>query len=208
MFHQIVLLTTAVISTQTSTQTGMCWKTNRPQPTTTTTTVAPVKTDPPKPVVKPAPKPAPPVNKPTIQNVVQQVAQQVVQAVGDFGCLAIHNTARAAVGAPPLTYSSSLASTAQSWSDTMASTGSFHHSGRSGENIYMGDDSSCVGAMTAWLAEKANYGGQPIDGNFGVYGHYTQIVWKETTQVGCGRKNGYVTCNYSPAGNILGVSAY
>ncbi|KAJ3255790.1 hypothetical protein HK103_006048 [Boothiomyces macroporosus] len=202
MLHQIVLLASTVISTQT----GMCWKTNRPKPTSTTTTVAPVKTLPPAP--KPAPPAPKPVAKPNFQSVVSQVAQQVQQAVGDFGCLALHNTARALVGAPPLTYSSQLASTAQSWSDTMAATGSFHHSGRSGENIYMGDDSSCAGAMTAWLAEKANYSGQPIDGNFGIYGHYTQIVWKETTQVGCGRKNGYVTCNYSPAGNILGVSAY
>ncbi|KAJ3272910.1 hypothetical protein HDV01_005107 [Terramyces sp. JEL0728] len=199
MLH-IVLLASTVIS---QTQTGMCWKTNRPQPTTTA--AAPVKTPPPKPAapVHPAPQP-----KPAVQNVVSQVVQQVQQAAGDFGCLALHNTARALVGAPPLTYSSSLASIASGWSNTMAATNSFHHSGRSGENIYMGDDSSCAGAMAAWLAEKAHYGGQPIDGNFAVYGHYTQIVWKESTQVGCGRKNGYVTCNYSPAGNILGVTAY
>lgn len=47
-------------------------------------------------------------------------------------------------------------------------------------------------------------------------GHYTQIVWRTSTQLGCGVatcKNGQATediwiCNYAPAGNIIGRAPY
>eukprot|EP00111_Clytia_hemisphaerica_P015714 TCONS_00046413-protein len=43
-------------------------------------------------------------------------------------------------------------------------------------------------------------------------GHFTQVVWKESTKLGCGAakasRNGmegyYVCCRYSPAGNMMG----
>jgi len=44
-------------------------------------------------------------------------------------------------------------------------------------------------------------------------GHYTQMVWRTSTQVGCASvtcSNGkvLVVCNYSPAGNTMGQKAY
>jgi pathogenesis-related protein 1 len=44
-------------------------------------------------------------------------------------------------------------------------------------------------------------------------GHYTQIVWADTTEVGCGMsvcedKGQIWTCDYYPAGNIVGQRPY
>lgn len=47
--------------------------------------------------------------------------------------------------------------------------------------------------------------------------HYTQIVWAESTMIGCGltkykESNGwnsvYLVCNYSPSGNFQGQPIY
>jgi hypothetical protein len=47
-------------------------------------------------------------------------------------------------------------------------------------------------------------------------GHFTQVVWKKSTQLGCGAAEGtatldgttfnafYVVCHYNPAGNMRG----
>jgi hypothetical protein len=44
-------------------------------------------------------------------------------------------------------------------------------------------------------------------------GHYTQIIWRNTTEVGCGMatcSNGSEiwVCNYNPPGNYLRQNAY
>ena len=47
-------------------------------------------------------------------------------------------------------------------------------------------------------------------------GHYTQVVWRNTTEIGCGVatcKEGALTwdiwiCNYAPPGNIAGQKPY
>ncbi|KAF8888246.1 CAP domain-containing protein [Infundibulicybe gibba] len=58
----------------------------------------------------------------------------------------------------------------------------------------------------------------PLDNNPGfssATGHFTQVVWKGTTQVACAVANcgagtifsqasGYVVCRYSPPGNVIG----
>ena len=53
-----------------------------------------------------------------------------------------------------------------------------------------------------------------IDPSLLQYDHYTQVVWNETTRIGCGIAYGcprwYTTfvCNYWPAGNFLGRRAW
>ncbi len=39
------------------------------------------------------------------------------------------------------------------------------------------------------------------DPNFDKYGHFTQVVWKNTTKIGCASGQYGTVCNYSPWGN-------
>ncbi len=45
-------------------------------------------------------------------------------------------------------------------------------------------------------------------GNWADVGHYTQLIWPRTQEVGCavakGAVNDVLVCRYSPAGNIVG----
>ncbi|OTB01316.1 hypothetical protein M426DRAFT_323585 [Hypoxylon sp. CI-4A] len=87
-----------------------------------------------------------------------------------------------------------------------------HHSGGPyGENLALGcsDATSCV---DMWASEVAEYDyGDPGFGE--TTGHFTQLVWRDTTDVGCGAKlcpgNGgwYLACEYWPRGNIIGAFA-
>ena len=60
------------------------------------------------------------------------------------------------------------------------------------------------------------YGQANPGGDFEAYGHYTQLVWKGTQQVGChtarcaagtifSMASWYTVCNYYPAGNMDGA---
>lgn len=65
-------------------------------------------------------------------------------------------------------------------------------------------------ATDAWYDEIADYDydnpGNAILGG-GPIGHFTQIVWTSTTKVGCGHVGNFVTCRYSPPGNVGGQYA-
>lgn len=137
--------------------------------------------------------------------------------------LQLHNRARAEVRVAPLTWSADLASYAQQWADHLAAnkcdiehrpeTGKFKQ--KYGENLFMGTTAaySVEDAVQSWLDEKSAYpGGALRPSIWHDAGHYTQVVWKNTTQVGCAEAfcNGMriVVCNYAPAGNVVGESAY
>jgi hypothetical protein len=70
--------------------------------------------------------------------------------------------------------------------------------------------------IQGWVNEEQNYHGQPIEGTLGApdatYGHYTQMVWNGTTEIGCGYatndQSTYFVCRYFPAGNVFGQMAY
>lgn len=130
-----------------------------------------------------------------------------------------HNAARSEVGTAALTWDEGLAKDAQEWADHLASIGSMTHSQGSGqgENLYMsygsGDKSPFASASKMWIDEKSSYSGQGIgEGDFGSYGHYTQIVWSSTTKVGMAVASGssgtYVVARYTPAGNYIGKTPF
>ena len=60
--------------------------------------------------------------------------------------------------------------------------------------------------------EKNAFQGLPSATGDNVTGHYTQMVWKGTTEVGCATASGteltYLVCRYSPPGNIVGQKPY
>ncbi|KAF9015338.1 CAP domain-containing protein [Cyathus striatus] len=126
--------------------------------------------------------------------------------------LAGHNTVRANHGASALTWSDELASKAQQWANGCV----FEHSGGSlgdfGEDLAAGGgDFSITSAVKLWTDEASEY-----DPSNPVPSHFTQVVWKATTQVGCavqscdGILDGtakYYVCEYFPAGNVIGEFA-
>ncbi|CAI4044629.1 hypothetical protein SUVZ_10G1210 [Saccharomyces uvarum] len=126
--------------------------------------------------------------------------------------LAEHNNKRALhKDTPALTWSNTLATYAQDYADNYDCSGTLTHSGGSyGENLALGYDAS--GAVDAWYNEISDYDfSNP--GFSSNTGHFTQVVWKSTTQVGCGIKTcggawgDYVICSYNPAGNYEGEYA-
>ena len=84
-----------------------------------------------------------------------------------------------------------------------------------GENLAEGFATPALG-IGAWAAEEKHY--TYPDGGFAEStGHFTQLVWQNTTHVGCaavncGKQRGqngafswYLVCEYWPAGNVIGM---
>jgi uncharacterized protein YkwD len=137
--------------------------------------------------------------------------------------LAVHNSERSAVGVPPLVWSDTLAAGAQTWAEHLATTGEFAHDPNRpngvGENLAGFNPSKGISApgegQSLWVDEKKNWhGGVLTPENWSPTGHYTQMVWKDTKQVGCATASGdghpfsILVCRYSPAGNFMGQAPY
>ena len=129
-----------------------------------------------------------------------------------------HNRYRAEVGVPPLQWSEDLAATAQKWADKLAKTGKLEHS-QAGENLAQGTTKAftVTQLVDMWGDEKKSFrkGTFPnvsSTGNWQDVGHYTQVIWRNTTEVGCGlaSSNGkdILVCHYNPAGNFVGKPVY
>ncbi len=145
----------------------------------------------------------------------------VVRADFDARLLAAQNAQRAALHVPPLAWNDTLAADARTWARQLAATGRFEHSpddpnaAPQGENLWAGTPRafSPESMIALWSAEKANYrpGVFPDNSRSGDVenvGHYTQMIWRSTRQVGCatavGRHEEFLVCRYSDAGNVYG----
>lgn len=161
------------------------------------------------------------------------------------GILDAHNNHRLNHSAPGLTWSPELASIAQQIGqscvyahETKTGGGGYGKQRRtltsltrehalmypSGQNIGAGAPPNEIPAMITnamyndEIGLYPGYGGEPDMSNFHKWGHFSQIVWKNTQEVGCatvycpgGLANTgsnvspyFTVCNYKPAGNFAG----
>ncbi|XP_077378777.1 GLI pathogenesis-related 2 [Festucalex cinctus] len=125
--------------------------------------------------------------------------------------LEAHNAYRAQHNAPSMTLNSELNAAAQRWADRLLALGVAQHSGGDdGENIYYMWSSAPIKltgkeAVDSWYGEVTKYSWSN-PGYSGNTGHFTQVVWKASTQLGVGMatdgNNVFVVGQYRPAGNI------
>lgn len=129
-----------------------------------------------------------------------------------------HNTVRADVGVGPLRWDDGLAAYAQQWADQLAAGGcrmKHRQPSAYGENLFQGTAGhyTALDAAKNWESEKWLYdGGVITEENYTRVGHYTQMIWRGTTRMGCGEAicnaTLLVACNYDPPGNTLGHKPY
>lgn len=144
--------------------------------------------------------------------------------------LQAHNRWRAEVGVPPLVWADDLARLAGDWAQTLRDGRDcrMEHSRRPqlGENLYWASPVkhsdgrrqlqrfSAAQPVDRWASEKADFDVAINTCRPGrVCGHYTQLVWRDTREVGCARAvcadhSQVWVCNYRPAGNVVGRRPY
>lgn len=135
--------------------------------------------------------------------------------------LSLHKNARSSLKSSSMksiSWNSSLASKAQNYANKCRG---MSHSNDGPENLAQMSGDGDVGYMfNLWMDEKSDFErsdsyrnsfpGSEL-GNGRVIGHYTQIVWDDNTEVGCGLADcdfgSYLVCNYD-IGNIIGREVY
>lgn len=124
------------------------------------------------------------------------------------------------LGLRPLQWDASLAVSAATWADRLVSTRKFEHSPENpinpvGENLWEGTRGffPAEAMVDAWIREKkffkpGVFPDNSTTGNVEDVGHFTQLVWRDTTRVGCAiahnTDNDVLVCRYSEAGNYVG----
>ncbi|HRP69895.1 MAG TPA: CAP family protein [Turneriella sp.] len=123
-----------------------------------------------------------------------------------------HNHWRTKHGVPALEWNADVAKVAQDWANTIARADNMRHRqpNKYGENIFWISGRTPTGndVVDAWYNEIKDYNYNRPGFSMKV-GHFTQVVWKDTTQIGCGSARSatggiYVVCNYNPPGNYSG----
>jgi hypothetical protein len=131
--------------------------------------------------------------------------------------LARINRYRAEVGVPPLGWDERLEASARLYGPRLARLGTLVHSPRAerpnvGEALWMGPRGEySIEGMIDYLGEEKSmfrpgiFPNVSTTGNWEDVSHYTQMIWRETTAVGCalerGGRSDYLICHFSPKGN-------
>jgi hypothetical protein len=150
-----------------------------------------------------------------------------VEPAGMVGMTAAHNQARANAmpvpnpALPPMTWNCQIAAVAQAYSANCVWAHSMNPN--YGENLYAssGLNSTPANVVADWVSEDAyyNYANNTCQAGKEC-GHYTQVVWRKSVQVGCGHTHCTTgspfgsgswdnwVCNYAPPGNYVGQKPY
>lgn len=140
------------------------------------------------------------------------------------GITEAHNEVRRSIDAepplPPLEWSCEVAAVAQAYADELASRGCplEHSKNKYGENLYWasGGNPTAESAVAAWASEGQCYSyatfPEGCRGGCQSCGHYTQLIWRNSSKLGCGKascgREQVWVCNYDPPGNFLGQRPY
>ena len=114
-----------------------------------------------------------------------------------------------------MAFDDEAARAAQKWAEKLSSTNTMVHCsgdecGGCGENLAMHSVVEKISGTTAatdmWYNEVNDPGYDFSDPGFkGGTGHFTQVVWKGSTKLGCGVAGMYAVCRYcEKAGNWMG----
>uniref|UniRef100_UPI0037E765B3 Golgi-associated plant pathogenesis-related protein 1-like isoform X1 n=2 Tax=Semicossyphus pulcher TaxID=241346 RepID=UPI0037E765B3 len=130
--------------------------------------------------------------------------------------LETHNAYRKKHNTPPMALNSQMSAVAQKWADHLLAKGALQHSDTDdGENIYNMFSSAAIKltgkeAVDSWYSEIKDYNWSS-PGFTGSTGHFTQVVWKDSTELGVGMATDgnkvFVVGQYRPAGN-MNMSGY
>lgn len=151
------------------------------------------------------------------QRGIAKTVYNVSSQAGIQQMLTAHNTWRRRYGVPALTWSPQLASYAQEWANHLHQRNLFEHR----KNLPYGENLAWAAGQQLSPERVVNMWGEEVkDYNYAantcasgkMCGHYTQVVWRNTREVGCGmaRGNGKEVwvCNYNPPGNYRGQKPY
>uniref|UniRef100_A0A8D0ASP6 SCP domain-containing protein n=1 Tax=Sander lucioperca TaxID=283035 RepID=A0A8D0ASP6_SANLU len=125
--------------------------------------------------------------------------------------LETHNAYRLKHNTPKMTLSSELSASAQKWANHLLAIGALQHSDtQDGENVYNMWSSATLKltgkeAVDSWYSEIKDYNwSRP--GFSSNTGHFTQVVWKDSKELGVGMATDghkvFVVGQYRPAGNM------
>lgn len=125
-----------------------------------------------------------------------------------------HNAARAHVGVGGLVWSNSLMEYALGYAEKQRDQHQcqlVHSQGPYGENLFEGSGKAWTpeDAINSWVAERGEYDYKSNSCAAGkVCGHYTQVVWAKTKELGCASvtcHDGsiFIICSYNPPGNYV-----
>ena len=138
--------------------------------------------------------------------------------------LEAHNGERERLGLPRLKWNRALEREAKQWGHELARKGRLEHAdlrtrNSTGENLWMGSQGQwdVIVGLDMMIDERKHYthGNFPDisrTGKWADVAHYSQIVWRNTKEVGCSVVNergwDVLVCRYWPAGNVWGQKAY